>query len=115
MRFLADENFDNRILRGIRRVDATMDILRVQDTEILGAADQAVLEWAAGENRILLTHDVNTIPRYAFERVRANKPMPGIIAVHAAAPIGAVIDDILLVIGAAQPADFHNQVLYVPL
>ena len=34
MRLLADENFDNRILRGIRREKTDVDIVRVQDTEL---------------------------------------------------------------------------------
>lgn len=37
MRFLADENFSNRILRGLRRENAEADIVRVQDTEIYSA------------------------------------------------------------------------------
>jgi predicted nuclease of predicted toxin-antitoxin system len=54
MKFLADENFDNKIVRGILR--------RNPD-------DPTVLAWAAQENRILLTHDVATITHYAYERI----------------------------------------------
>lgn len=52
MRLLAD------VLRGLRRVEPRLDIVRVQDTAIAQAADPVVLEWAANEDRILLTHDV---------------------------------------------------------
>jgi predicted nuclease of predicted toxin-antitoxin system len=115
MRFLADENFSNRILRGLRREQAEVDIVRVQDTEIFGADDPTVLAWAAAEERILLTHDVRTMPKYAYERVRAGQPMPGVIAVHLDAPIGAVIEDLLVVIGASEPAEYEGQVVYLPL
>ncbi len=67
MRFLADENFDNHILEGVRRENPDIDVVRVQDTEIYEADDPIVLEWAAKENRILLTHDVRTMSRYAYE------------------------------------------------
>jgi predicted nuclease of predicted toxin-antitoxin system len=65
LKLLADENFDNTILRGLLRRQPDIDIIRVQDTELYGANDPTVLAWAAQENRILLTHDVATITRYA--------------------------------------------------
>jgi Domain of unknown function (DUF5615) len=49
---LADENFDNRILRGILLKDSDIDVVRVQDTQIYQADDPTVLEWAANEGRI---------------------------------------------------------------
>jgi hypothetical protein len=36
MKFLADENFDNRIVRGLLRRQPDLDIIRVQDLEIAG-------------------------------------------------------------------------------
>ena len=65
MKFLADENFDNTIVRGLMRRKADIDLIRVQDVGLSGEDDPIVLEWAAEEDRILLTHDVATITRYA--------------------------------------------------
>ena len=66
MRFLADENLDNDILRGVRDAldtnSADFDVIRVQDTKIYPADDLTVLAWAAQEQRILLTHDAKTMP-----------------------------------------------------
>ena len=53
IRLLADENLDNRILRGLKRKQSDLDIIRVQDTEVYQADDPAVLEWAAQEKRVL--------------------------------------------------------------
>ena len=115
MRLLADENFDNRILRGLHREHADVDIIRAQDTDIYQADDPRVLEWAASEGRVLLTHDLKTIPRHAYERVRNGQPMPGVIAVRQRAPIGGVIQDLLIAFGASAAADFEGQVVYIPL
>jgi len=41
-----------------------------------GAKDVPLLEWAAHENRVLLTHDVRTITRHAFAWVEAGLRMP---------------------------------------
>lgn len=67
MKLLADENFDNNIIRGLLRRNPDIDIVRVQDVGLSGKDDPTVLEWAAQENRILLTHDVATITHYAYE------------------------------------------------
>ena len=61
IRFLTDEDFDNDILRGVVLRLPELDIVRVQDVGLLGKNDPAVLEWAAREGRILLTHDVRTL------------------------------------------------------
>jgi hypothetical protein len=53
--------------------------------------------------------------KYAYDRVRAGLPMPDIIEVVESTPIGQAIDDLILLIGAGTPADFENQVRYVPL
>lgn len=44
--------------------------------------DDKLLVWLAEEGRILLTHDVRTMPRFVFESVRAELPVPRVIEVH---------------------------------
>jgi predicted nuclease of predicted toxin-antitoxin system len=73
LRFLADENFNNDILRGLLRRQPDLDVVRVQDIGLSGAADPTLLGWAAQQGRIILTHDVTTMTRYAYERVQAGQ------------------------------------------
>ena len=47
LRFLADENFNNDVVRGVRRRNPAVDLVRVQDEDLSGAEDPMVLEWAA--------------------------------------------------------------------
>jgi hypothetical protein len=116
MRFAADENFDGRILDGLRARMPTLDIVRVQDTELYQSPDVELLAWLAVEGRILLTHDVQTMPGYVFERVRAGLNVHGVIAVHKQdIPMGALIDDLEIAISAGTPEDFENQVKYIPI
>ena len=96
LRLLADENFDTDLLRGVQRRQTPCDIVRVQDVGLRGADDPTVLAWADEQGRIVLTHDVATLPDRAYDRMSAGLPMPGVFAVAAASPIGQVIDDILL-------------------
>jgi predicted nuclease of predicted toxin-antitoxin system len=69
VRWLADENFNNGILRGVFRRNPAVDVVRVQDVGLKGVDDASVLAWAAAENRVLLTHDVSTVTAHAYRTV----------------------------------------------
>ncbi len=115
VRFAADENFNNDIVRGMLRRAPDLDIVRVQDVELSGADDPAVLDWAAHTGRILLTHDVKTITHYAFERVRAGLRMPGVFEVSRTVPISVAIDDLVLLAECSLDSEWEGQVRYLPL
>lgn len=113
--FAADENFDGTIIRGVLRRDPAVDIVRIQDVGLAGADDPGVLEWAAGEQRVLLTHDVATMTHYAYGRVREGKPMPGVIEVGAAVARGRAIEDLLLLAECSFEDELEGQIVYLPL
>ncbi len=115
MRFAADENFDGRIFNGLLARLPELDIVRIQDTEMYQAPDDRLLAWLADTGRILITHDVRTMPRFVYERVHAGKPVPGVIEVQKDTLIGAAIEDLEIMIGACTPEDFDNQVKYIPI
>lgn len=115
MRWLADENFNNDILRGLLRRKPDVDIVRLQDVGLSGIDDPTVLEWAAQEGRVLLTHDAATITHYAYERVRTGKIMPGVFEVNRSVPLSAVIDDLILLTECSLENEWEGQVRYLPL
>ena len=112
---VSDENFNNDIVRGLIRRKPDLDIVRVQDVGLRGAEDPIILEWAANEGRVLLTHDAETMSYFAYERVKAGKPMPGVIEVADDLPIGQVIDDLLLLAEYSETGEWEAQVIYLPL
>jgi predicted nuclease of predicted toxin-antitoxin system len=87
----------------------------VRDVGLAGEDDPTVLEWAAQENRILLSHDVATITRYAYERIAAGQPMTGVIEVTFDASIGRVIEDLLLILDCSLEGELEGQIYYLPL
>jgi hypothetical protein len=64
---------------------------------------------------VLLTHDVSTITRYAYERVRAGQSMPGVFEAGRDVPIGRAIEDILLLVEYSLDGEWEGQVRYLPL
>ena len=113
--FLLDENFNGKIVRGLRARQPDVDIIRVQDTELSGADDPAVLEWAAKEGRILLTHDLDTMTKYANERIAQGLPLAGVIFVRDTLPVAKVIDDLLAILGASKASEWENRTDFLPL
>jgi Domain of unknown function (DUF5615) len=115
IRFAADENFNNDILRAAWRMEPTLDSVRVQDSEASGFDDPNVLIWLSKENRILFTHDVNTMPDFASQHLAAGHSLPGIFLVNLSAAIGNVARDILLVSACSEPEEWIGQIRYLPL
>jgi hypothetical protein len=115
LRLAADENFNRDILRGLVSLYPELDLVRVQDAAMVGAADPAVLEWAASEGRILVTHDFRTIPRFAFERIAAGLPTPGVWLVSRAISVGEAIDELLFLIDCSLDDEWEGRIGYAPL
>ena len=114
-RFLADENFDGPIYRGLLAREPALNVVRVQDVGLMQTPDPDILEWAAQDGRVLLTHDFQTIPGFALGRVQNGLPMPGVLLIQRDTPVGQAIDEILICAGAGTDAGFANQVRYIPI
>lgn len=115
IRFAADENFGGVILRGLQATRPDIDVVRVQDTEMSGAKDQELLAWIAAQKRILLTHDVNTMRGFAYDRVKAGLPMPGVFIVNTDFAIGEIIENIILLAECSTADEWEGQVVFLPL
>lgn len=115
VKFLSDENFNNQIVRGTLRQNSGVDIVRVQDVGLSGIDDPTVLEWAAQAGRIVLTHDVATMITFAYERIQAGLPMPGLFEISRRVPIGLAIEEILLIAECSVEGEWNDQVRFLPL
>jgi len=115
LRLVADENLTNGIIRGLVRRNAQLDIVRVQDVGLSGADDPTILTWAAETGRVLLTHDIRTIPRYADQRIETGQPMPGVFVIPGFLSVGQVIDQLLLLVECSLEGEWEGQVCYLPL
>jgi hypothetical protein len=115
LRLAADEDFNNRILRGLIRRQPELDIMRVQDAGLATQADPEILEWSAKEGRVLLTHDVTTMRQYADDRIAAGLSMPGVFEVSQKIPIGQAIEEILILAEYSLEGEWEGQIRFLPL
>ncbi len=89
--------------------------MRAQALGFERTVDPDLLEWAWQERRVIVTHDVQTMPRDAWARVRRGQSFAGLIEVDDQAPLGTVIEDILLLIEGLDKDEWENQIRYVLL
>jgi hypothetical protein len=115
LRLAADENFNGDIVRGLLRRNPKLDIVRVQDVGLSGADDPSVLQWAADQGRVIVTHDISTLAKHAFDRIAAGQPMAGVFEVKSVAPVGQAIDDLILLAECSVDGEWEGQVRFLPL
>ncbi len=115
LRFLVDEDFDNDVVRGVRRRLLELYIVRVQDVGLSGKHDTLVLKWAAQDGRILLTHDISTMKPYAYARVKEGLPMPGVFVVSHFLPMNVAIEAVQLLAECSLPGEWEGQIRHLPL
>jgi predicted nuclease of predicted toxin-antitoxin system len=111
LRLASDADVHGELVRGLRRRLPEMDLVRAQDVLPEGTPDPEILAWAAAENRILVTNDRNTMVGFAYQRVAAGEPVPGLIATTTEQSIGSAIDDILLVAEYMSEEEIRDQVV----
>jgi hypothetical protein len=112
---LADEDFNRVIVRGVLRSRPDIDIVRVQDVGLRTQDDDAVLDWAAANGRVLLTHDEQTMPAHTYERILNALPMPGVFVVQQEESISRIIEEIIILAECSLEGEWEGQVNYLPL
>jgi hypothetical protein len=113
--FVADENFNRHILNGLFRRNPRIRVIRVQDAGLTGIDDKALLEWASRQGCILLTHDVQTLVGFAWERVRSGMSMCGVIVVGRSVRISQAVAELLFIAECSEADEWKDVVAFLPL
>jgi hypothetical protein len=114
VKWLADECFDNDIIRGLLRRSPGLDVIRAQDvSEIAGHDDGFLIAWAARNDRVVLSHDLATmVPALGLQRRPAST---AIVLVPDSLSIGQVIEEVLLLDQCSKESDWAAGIIYLPL
>jgi predicted nuclease of predicted toxin-antitoxin system len=115
LRLLFDVNFNHRIVRGLKSRVQDLDFVVAQYAGLDETPDPSLLAWAADEERVLVTHDVSTMPKWAYGRVEVGQPLKGVIVVPEGLAVGRAIEDLVIFVLCSEPGEFANQVVYLPL
>jgi Domain of unknown function (DUF5615) len=113
--FMADADLKSAIVRGCRRREPSMDFLSAYDADLDRVADLDVLAQAAGEGRILVSHDFKTMPRHFAEFLQASGASPGLILIPQHLPIGAAVEELVLIWSASESEEWLDRIATIPL
>src|ERR1700682_2209810 len=115
LRLLIDEDVHGHIVHGLRRRQPALDVVRVQDVGLRHTPDSLILEWAAQQGRVVVSVDKKTLAVDAWDRVARGLPMPGVAILRILLSIGPAVNELELIAIAGNPADYRDQVIYLPM
>jgi predicted nuclease of predicted toxin-antitoxin system len=96
VKFLADENLRRAIVLGLRRREPSVSFVQAYEAGSRGKDDPTVLQLAAEQNRILVSHDVRTLPRH-FRHFIIRQASPGVFLVPQQLPLSSAIEQLALI------------------
>ena len=96
IRFQADINMNQIIVRAASRREPALDFQTAETAGLAGLPDPEVLAHAAEDGRILMTHDLQTMPRH-FAAFTATRQSTGLLLIPRRLPIASAVDDLLLI------------------
>jgi len=113
LRFQADADFNNTAVRAIHRRWACVDLQAAQEVVADRVSDQEVLILTASEDRVLLTHDVSTMPD-ELGALHPRSGLAGVILVPQEWPIGLIVQGVYLAWPQWTPEDLRNSIRWLP-
>ena len=114
IRFQADADLDHDIVVAVQRREPAVDFASAADSGLIGLPDPDVLEIAARQDRILVTHDRRTMPGHFRDRLNEGESSPGVFIVSQCAPIGPDVEAIVMVWAVSDAAEWRDQVFHLP-
>jgi len=111
-RFLADHDLNEH---GLLRREPAVEVVRVRDVGLDGRPDAEILEFAAAQRMLVISHDVNTMPAEAYARMEAGRSMPGLLMAQQSQPIAPVIESLVIIWSASEMEEWEGNVWFLPL
>ena len=114
-RFQADNDLRSSIRTGVLRHEPSIDFQTALMASLDGIADPEVLRLATVQRRILISHDENSMPGHFRDFLEGGNRSPGVLIVPQGAPVGRVIESILLVWIASEADEWVDRIAWLPL
>jgi hypothetical protein len=115
VRFLADADLNKAIVSGVLRREPSIDVLTAHVAGLRRMKDPEVLTLAAGQQRVLVSHDVGTMPAHFRVFRNAGKQSAGVFLVPQSLDIGTAIEELLLIWLASEAMEWENRLEWLPL
>jgi len=114
VRFQADADLHQMIVTALMRRAPGVDFHTATVAGLGGLLDPQVLERAATEGRVLVSHDQSTMPQH-FAAFIQNQPSAGLLLVPQHLSYVVVVEELLLIWAASEAEEWINRIAYLPL
>jgi hypothetical protein len=114
IRFQADTDLNFDIVRAVRQQEPAIDFASAGDSQLRGIKDPELLELAAVADRVLVSHDRRTMLNHFRDRLAVWKSSPGLLVVSQNAPIGPVVESLVVLWSVSDPAELRDQAYHLP-
>jgi hypothetical protein len=113
IRFQADADLHVPIIKGLRRREPSIDFKTANEAGLAGFDDWAVLVSTASNGRVLVSHDVSSMPE-AFSRFIQKETRPGVILISQELSYRKAIEGLLGVWSSTEAEDWENVLSFLP-
>jgi predicted nuclease of predicted toxin-antitoxin system len=114
IRFQADADLNQIFVLATVRREPTIDFQTAGAAGLAARNDQEVLEVAARDGRLLVTHDQKTMPRHFAEFI-ARTTSPGLLVIPQHLSVATVVEDLRLIWLITEAEEWNNRVSFLPL
>ena len=115
IRFLADADLNKAIVSGLVRREPSIDFVTAHAGGLRGMSDSQVLALATRQQRVLVSHDVSTMPAQFQAFTAGGVRSPGVFLVPQRVDVGTAIESLLLIWLVSDAADWENRLEWLPL
>ena len=115
VRFLADADLNKAIVSGVLLREPSLDFLAAQPAGLRRMTDPEVLALAAQQQRVLVSHDVGTMPAHFRAFRNAGRHTSGVFLLPQSLDVRTAIEEILLIWLASEAAEWENRLEWLPL
>jgi hypothetical protein len=114
IRFQADADFNQNVVRALRRRQPMIDFHTADDAGLRGLDDPEVLAIAAREGRILVSHDRHTMPQH-FADLLMTQHSPSVFILSQVLPISQAVEELLMMWEASEAEEWIDTIQSLPL
>jgi hypothetical protein len=113
-KFIADADLNQDVIDGVLRRSPDCDFLNADEGGTRGLDDPSILRLAPATDRIVVSHDRNTMTAH-FYRFLEQSPSPGLIIVRQSLDFGEVVEQIVLFSEASDADELRGFITWLPL
>lgn len=115
VRLFIDNDVTDIVLEGVLSHYQNIDLVRAREVGLRHADDAVLLEWAAENGRVMISHDESTMTGAAYTRMRAALPMTGLVIVPQSLEFRTAIEDLAAIALCSEPGEWADTVIFLPL